>query len=72
MKFKNNQPIDVYVDLGTLRRVTPGEIIELHDALVCPGLTPIILPEAKTTRTKKVVKKKPRKSIPNIDTSGTI
>jgi hypothetical protein len=38
MKFKNNNNMDVYVDLGTLRRVSPGEVIDLPGALKCEGL----------------------------------
>jgi len=73
MKFKNNQPIDVYVDLGSLRRVSPGEEIDLPSALICPGLTPV--PEATPTKPKPVKKpapKKPEKTTKNIATSGTI
>ncbi len=73
MKFKNNQPIDVYVDLGTLRRVCPGEEINLPGALKCEGLTPIYEPApAKPKPVKKPAPKKPEKTTKNIATSGTI
>ena len=71
MKFKNNQPVDVYIDLGTLRRISPGEIIDLPGALICGGLTPVI-EEKKSVAPYKAPKKKPVKSDKKINTSGTI
>jgi hypothetical protein len=73
MKFKNNTNMDVYVDLGTLRRVSPGEVIDLPGALKCEGLSPMY-PEAppKPKVVKKTPKKKPEKTIKNTNTSGTI
>mgnify|MGYP003626913300 CR=1 len=73
MKFKNNQPIDVYIDLGTLRRVSPGEEIDLPGALICAGLTPVQeAAPAKPKPVKKPAPKKAGKTTKNIDTSGTI
>tara|TARA_R110000803_G_scaffold57076_1_gene114892 strand:- start:17 stop:232 length:216 start_codon:yes stop_codon:yes gene_type:complete len=71
MKFKNNQPIDVYIDLGTLRRVSPGEIIDLPGAITCANLTPIMEVKKPVTPYKEP-KKKPVKTPKNISTSGTI
>jgi len=70
MKFKNTQPIDVYIDLGTLRRVGPGEIVDLPGAHKCEGLTPVYEPPSKGV--KKPPKKKPVKSTKNVSTSSTI
>ena len=73
MKFKNKQSIDVYVDLGTLRRVSPGEVLDLPGALICDGLTPIHEPiPTKPKAVKKPAPKKPGKTTKNIATSGTI
>jgi len=69
MQFKNTQPIDVYVDLGTLRRVAPGEVIDLPGAIKCAGLTPVLEPSKPKP---KPTKKKPVKSTKNLNTSGTI
>jgi len=66
MKFVNNTSIDVYVDLGTLRRVAPGEVVELPGALTCQGLSPIHEPAPKR------VKKAPPKKAKKTSTSGTI
>ncbi len=73
MKFKNNNNIDVYVDLGTLKRVSPGEVIDLPGALKCEGLSPMH-PEAplKPKVVKKAPIKKSEKTIKKTDTSGTI
>ena len=71
MKFKNNQSVDVYIDLGTLRRVCPGEIIDLPGALICGGLTPV-MGEKKSVVPLKAPKKKVAKSTKNVATSGTI
>jgi len=65
MKFKNTNSIDVYVDLGTLRRVAPGEVLDLPGAIKCEGLVPIQEPIPKAV-------KKPKKSTKNVGTSGTI
>jgi hypothetical protein len=73
MKFKNTQPIDVYVDLGTLKRVAPGEVIDLPGALKCEGLSPIheqVTPKRKVVA--KAPKKKSEKTIKKTGTSGTI
>lgn len=73
MKFINNTNIDVYVDLGTLRRVSPGEVIDLPGALKCEGLSPVpheAPPKPKVA--KKAPKKKPVKTTKDISTSGTI
>lgn len=74
MRFKNNNNLDMYVDLGTLRRVAPGEVIDLPGALKCEGLTPIHEPApTKPAPVKKEPKKKkPVKSTKNVGTSGTI
>ena len=72
MKFKNNTPIDVYVDLGTLRRVAPGEEIDLPGAVKVEGLTAVHEPAPKKTAVKKPEKKKPTKSTKNVGVSGTI
>ena len=73
MKFKNTQTIDVYVDLGVLRRVAPGEVIDLPGALKCEGLTPLY-GEVKTQSKamKKAIKKKAPKTTKNVGVSGTI
>ena len=68
MKFKNTNSIDVYVDLGTLRRVAPGEVLDLPGAVKCEGLTAVYEP----IPTKSKAAKKPKKSTKNIGTSGTI
>tara|TARA_R100000458_G_C8161189_1_gene165165 strand:- start:219 stop:419 length:201 start_codon:yes stop_codon:yes gene_type:complete len=62
MKFKNNHKHDVYIDLGGLKRIAPGEVIELTHALKCEPLTPILehIPAPK----KKAPKPKPKKSTP--------
>ena len=62
MKFKNTQTIDVYVDLGVLRRVVPGEVIDLPGVLKCAGLAPLY-EEVKTQSKamKKAIKKKVNK-----------
>tara|TARA_R110000823_G_scaffold247649_1_gene371387 strand:+ start:191 stop:403 length:213 start_codon:yes stop_codon:yes gene_type:complete len=70
MKFKNNQNIDVYVDLGTLKRIAPGEIIDLPGALTCASLTPLM--EEEVVNPPKVFKKKPLKTPKKTSTSGTI
>jgi len=77
MKFKNTQPIDVYVDLGVLRRVAPGEVIDLPGALKCEGLAPLygeVKTQSKATKkaTKKAIKKKAPKTAKNVGVSGTI
>lgn len=73
MKFKNNTGDDVYVDLGTLRRVAPGEEIDLPGAMHLDGLTPIHEPiPPKPKAAKKAAPKKTVKSTKNVDTSGTI
>tara|TARA_R110001599_G_scaffold190573_1_gene385446 strand:+ start:3420 stop:3641 length:222 start_codon:yes stop_codon:yes gene_type:complete len=73
MKFKNTNSIDVYVDLGTLRRIAPGEVLDLPGALICDGLTPIHEPTpTKPKAVKKPSPKKPEKTTKNIATSGTI
>lgn len=71
MKFKNAQNIDVYIDLGTLRRISPGEIIDLPGALVCANLTPV-MEEKKPVVPLKAPKKKIVKATKNVATSGTI
>ena len=70
MKFKNNQNIDVYVDLGTLKRVAPGEIIDLPGALTCGSLTPLM--EKTPVTPPQVVKKKPVKTPKKTSGSSTI
>tara|TARA_R110000824_G_C14872826_1_gene642484 strand:- start:203 stop:415 length:213 start_codon:yes stop_codon:yes gene_type:complete len=70
MKFKNNQNIDVYVDLGTLKRVAPGEIVDLPGAMKCEGLAPML--EEKPVPPTKAPKKKVVKPTKNVGTSGTI
>ena len=73
MKFKNNTGDDVYVDLGTLRRVCPGEEIDLPGAMRIDGLTPLYEPTpVKPKAVKKPTPKKPEKTTKNIATSGTI
>ena len=72
MKFKNNTPIDVYVDLGSLRRVAPGEEIDLPGAIKVEGLTAVHEPAPKKTAVKKPGTKKPTKSPKNVGVSGTI
>ena len=62
MKFKNHQPHDVYINLGTLKRIPPGEIIELQGILTCPPLTPLFEEKETKTSKKKVPKKKPVKN----------
>ena len=69
MKFKNNYTHDVYVDMGTLLRVPPGEVIELAGALTCPPLTPVF---EHASVSKKAPKKKPTKTKKTTPTSGTI
>ena len=69
MKFKNNFAHDVYVDMGNLMRVAPGEVIELKGALHCPPLTPMF---EETPPPKKAPKKKPTKTKKSTPTSGTI
>jgi len=66
MKFINKSQNDVYVDLGTLLRVAPGEVIELAGAVSCPPLEPIFEPP------QKPAKKKAVKTVKNTSTSGTI
>ena len=72
MKFKNNQNIDVYVDLGTLKRIAPGEIIDLPGAVTCASLTPVIEEMEVNKKPQKAVKRKPVKPFKKISTSGTI
>lgn len=67
MKFKNNQPHDVYIDLGGLRRVAAGEVIELQGALSCSPLTPIF----ETLPSVPSKKAAPRKPIKKVTLSGT-
>ena len=68
MKFKNNQDHDVYIDLGQLRRISPGEVVELRGLYKCPPLTTLgDIPSP--VRSKAAPKrKKSRKT----NTSGTI
>tara|TARA_R110002012_G_scaffold52006_2_gene133775 strand:+ start:1209 stop:1430 length:222 start_codon:yes stop_codon:yes gene_type:complete len=73
MKFKNNTGDDVYVDLGTLHRVPPGQEVNLPGAIRVPGLTPVHEPiPAKPKGVKKAAPQKHVKSTKNVDTSGTI
>tara|TARA_R100000152_G_C6688204_1_gene120449 strand:+ start:31 stop:240 length:210 start_codon:yes stop_codon:yes gene_type:complete len=69
MKFKNKYTHDVYVDMGNLVRVAPGEVIELEGTSSCPPLTPVF---ETTSVPKKAPKKKASKSKKIKPTSGTI
>jgi hypothetical protein len=64
MKFINNLPHDVYVDLGGLKRVVPGEVLDLPGVFSMNPLTPIM----EAAPPKKKAKTKPKKT----STSGTI
>tara|TARA_R110000824_G_scaffold63133_2_gene166369 strand:+ start:1909 stop:2106 length:198 start_codon:yes stop_codon:yes gene_type:complete len=63
-KFQNQTGIDVYIDMGKLRQVKAGEILDLKGTHACPPLT-ILRP----TPSKK---KKPEKKTPPASVSGTI
>jgi|TARA_R100000005_G_C4868735_1_gene126323 hypothetical protein len=65
MKFKNNVGMDVYIDLGGLKQVKAGEVIELVGKYTCPPLTPII-------DTPPPKPKKPKKKTTAPPASGTI
>ena len=66
-KFKNTLTQDVYIDLGKLIRVPPGECIDLAGTHSCPPLTLVM--EVPPPPPKK--KKTPKKS-KSSSTSGTI
>lgn len=68
MKFKNNLGHDVYIDLGSLRRIAPGEIVELKGLIKCPPLTPVTV--ITSPAPKKATPKRKKSSKTN--TSGTI
>ena len=68
-KFRNDSPHDVYVDLGSLLLVRPGEVIDLVGALSCPPLT--LLREEVFSRETPIKKKLPRKT-KSRPVSGTI
>lgn len=63
-KFQNQTGIDVYIDMGKLRQVRAGEILDLKGTHACPPLT--ILTPAPISK-KKVKKKTVAKPV-----SGTI
>ena len=73
MKFKNTSNLDVYVDLGTLRRVAPGEVIDFPGALKVAGLSPVIdsVPVVPVEK-KPNPKKKITKSTKNVSVNDTI
>lgn len=68
-RFRNDSHLDVYVDLGKLILVRPGQVVDLEGALSCPPLT--MLMDVPPTLSPKTKKKVPRKS-KSSDTSGTI
>ena len=63
-KFQNQTGIDVYIDMGKLRQVRAGEILDLKGTHACPPLTILTLAPSK--------KKKPEKKTPPASVSGTI
>lgn len=65
MKFQNKTGMDVYVDMGGLKQVRAGEIVEFKGALKCPPLTPIL--ESAVPKPKK-----PKKKTPTPPVSSTI
>lgn len=71
MKFKNNQKNDVYIDLGGLVRIAPGETVELKGLLICPPLTPVEIIPVQVRAKPKKPKAKSKKSS-TTGTSGTI
>ena len=68
-KFKNESTHDVYIDLGSLLRVEPGQEVELPGARSVQGLTrvPDVAPLPKPKPRKKPIKKSKGSA-----TSGTI
>ena len=63
-KFQNQMGIDVYIDMGELRQIKAGEILDLKGTHACPPLT--LLPPTPSR------KKKPEKKSPPPPVSGTI
>jgi len=70
-KFRNDTHTDVFIDVGELLRVAPGEVIHLAGILSKPPLTPVGIPVPEPTLPKKTYKKPPKKKSPR-STSGTI
>jgi len=68
-KFKNNHNHDVYVDLGGLVQVKPGQVLDLEGAASLPPLTRLMDIEPVPRPTPK---KKSRKKSKSSATSGTI
>ena len=66
MKFINKFSYDVYVDLGGLKRISPGQVVDLPGVYKMDPLTPIMeeVPAPKKSKTKAKTKK--------TSTSGTI
>jgi len=65
-KFVNNSDNDVFIDLGKLILIRPGEVIDLPKANSCPPLT-LIPPTPKKRKPKVTAKKSPTPPV-----SGTI
>ena len=55
-KFVNNSDNDVFIDLGKLILIRPGEVIDLPKANSCPPLT-IIPPKTKRKKPQAPPKK---------------
>jgi hypothetical protein len=58
MNFRNDTGQDVYIDIGRLHLVKPGEVVTLEGAYTCPPLTPVPFEEPKPTSRKSAPKTK--------------
>ena len=61
MEFVNNTGQDVYIDIGNLKLVKPGEVIKLEGAYTCPPLTPVPFEKKPARKSPPKTKKKPSK-----------
>tara|TARA_R100000005_G_C4985813_1_gene194210 strand:+ start:1765 stop:1956 length:192 start_codon:yes stop_codon:yes gene_type:complete len=62
MNFRNDTEQDVYIDIGRLHLVKPGEVVTLEGAYTCPPLTPMPFEQPKTTARKSPQKTKKKTS----------